>query len=85
MIVVVSAAYILTLLFFLFIYVALVEVSNTIELVSYCFLIMAFLLMTAVTVTNFHSKKKVSSLSYAEMVTTAIDNYFKKINMIYNK
>jgi len=46
---------------------------------------MAFVVMGFITVLNFFSKNKVSNLSFAEMVTSAIDEYFKKINTNFVK
>jgi len=85
MIISVTTAYVLTATFFLLIYLALEHNSGTFELISYVFLVMAFVVMSFVTVMNLFSKNKVSSLSYSEMVTSAIDEYFKKININFVK
>ena len=66
-------------------FLALQEDDELLSLISYIFLGLAFFLMTFVAVTNYLSKKNVSNATYAEMVTKAIDKYFRQTNLIHRK
>lgn len=85
MIMVISASYILTMAFFVTMFLALEKGDHLLSLISYIFLTVAFFLMTFVAITNYMSKKNVSNATYSEMVTKAIDKYFRQANLIYRK